>query len=56
MAALLPARDLRSTLGKNIALVEEETGQSVWTTSPERAILMERETLEPPLEDAWRQP
>jgi hypothetical protein len=57
-AALLLARDRRSTIGKNIAKVEEETGQDVWTASPElvRAIMMERETVEPPPEDAWRLP
>ena len=57
-AALLQARDLRTTLGKNIAQVEKETGQDVWTASPElvRAILTERETAEPPPEDAWRLP
>jgi hypothetical protein len=34
-AALLQAMDRRSTLGKNIAMVEEENGQNVWTASPD---------------------
>ena len=58
MAVLLLARDLRTTVGRNLALVEELSGQDVWAASPERvrAILMERETVSAPTEDKWRLP
>ena len=42
-AALLVARDMRTTLAKNIAYVERV-----------RFLAMERETVVPPDEDAWR--
>ena len=55
-AALLSARDRRTTLGRNIALVEELSGQDVWAASPDRVLsaLIEHETVAPPLEDIWR--
>jgi hypothetical protein len=57
-AALLLARDMRSTLAKNIAYVEKVTGQDAWAASPQlvRTLAMERETVAPPDEDAWRLP
>ena len=57
-AALLTARDARTTLGKNISYLERLSGQDVWVASPTlvRTTIMERETLAPPSEDAWRLP
>ena len=57
-ASLLLARDLRTTTGRNVAIVEETSGQDVWAASPERVryAIMERETVFPPVEDAWRLP
>ena len=54
-AELMLARDLRTTLGRNIAVVEQLSGKDVWAASPElvRSTLMERETVAPPPEDAW---
>ena len=55
-AALLSARDRRTTLGRNIALVEELSGQDVWAASPDRvqSALIEHETVAPSQEDIWR--
>ena len=57
-AALLTARDARTTLGKNISYLERLSGQDVWAASPTlvRTTIMERETVAPPPEDAWRLP
>ena len=57
-AALLADRDMRSTLGRNISLVEEETGQDAWTVSSKlvRAVMMEKETVTPTPRDEWRLP
>ena len=56
--ALLCARDMRTTTGRNIHLVEEASGLSVWssTTAQVRRALIEKETVEVPLEDQWRVP
>ena len=57
-AALLLARDQRTTLAQNIAYIERLTGQDAWAASPElvRSIVMEREAAAPAPEDAWRLP
>ena len=54
--ALLCSRDLRTTTGKNIHVVEKASGLSVWcsTTGQVRRAIRERETVEVPPEDAWR--
>ena len=53
-AALLTARDARTTLGKNISYLERLSGQDVWAASPTlvRTTIMERETVALPPEDA----
>ena len=55
-AALLCARDMRTTLGRNISYIEELTGLDVWVTSPSRMrkTLVKLETVSPPPEDTWR--
>ena len=57
-AALLTARDARTTLGKNISYLERLSRQDVWAASPTlvRTTIMERETVAPPPEDVWRLP
>ena len=57
-AALLLARDKRSTLAKNIDYVEKVTGQDAWVASPQLvcSIVVERETVAPNEEDEWRLP
>ena len=57
-AALLCARDRRTSLGQNIAFIEELSGRDIWETSPDlmRSILSEKETVSPPQEDIWRIP
>ena len=57
-AALLLARDMRSTLAKNLAYVEELTGQDPWTASPEliRQLVTRKEAVAPPPQSAWRLP
>ena len=54
--ALLCARDLRSTTGSNIRLVEEASGLSVWssTTRQVRKAIKEKEMVVVPPEDSWR--
>ena len=56
--ALLCARDLRSTTGQNVRLVEEASGLSVWssTTRQVRKAVREREAVPVPPQDAWRVP
>ena len=56
--ALLCARDLSSTTGSNIRVVEEASGLSVWssTTRQVRRAIKEKETVAVPPEDAWRLP
>ena len=52
--ALLCARDLRSTTGSNIRLVEEASGLSVWssTTRQVRKAIKEKEMVVVPPEDS----
>ena len=56
--ALLCARDLRTTTGQNIRVVEEASGLSVWssTTRQVRKAVREREAVPVPPQDAWRVP
>jgi hypothetical protein len=58
VAALLAARDLRSSVGSNLALLREETGLDPWTCSPGelRAALLQAEAVPVPAADAWRVP
>jgi hypothetical protein len=58
VAALLAARDLRSSIGSNLALLRAESGLDPWTCSPGRlreALLRAEEVPVPPA-DAWRAP
>ena len=57
-AALLLARDIRTTLGRNITYEESLSNQDVWAASPQlvRSMIMEKETVTPSTEDAWRLP
>ena len=54
--ALLAARDLRTTTGANIRLVEQASGLSVWnsTTAQVRAAIRQKETVTVPAGDSWR--
>jgi hypothetical protein len=54
--ALLAARDLRSTLGSNLALVRELTGLDPWTAASSRlrAALEAVDRAEVPEQDSWR--
>ena len=56
VAALLAARDLRSSVGSNLALLRDETGLDPWTCSDGqlRAALLRAEEAPVPAEDAWR--
>ena len=56
--ALLCARDLRTTTGQNIRVLEEASGLSVWssTTRQMRKAVREREAVPVPPQDAWRIP
>ena len=56
--ALLCACDMRTTTGRNIHLVEEASGLSVWssTTAQVRRAIMQKETVGVALEDQWRVP
>ena len=58
VAALLAARDLRSSVGSNLALLREESGLDPWTCSlgQLRAALLRAEEVPVPAEDAWRVP
>ena len=49
---------MRSTLAKNLAYVEELTGQDPWTASPEliRQLVTRKEAVAPPPQSAWRLP
>ena len=54
----LAARDMRSTLRSNLALLREETGLDPWIVSPAhlRRELISAETSSIPAEDQWRVP
>ena len=58
VAALLAARDRRSSVGSNLVLLGEETGLDPWTCSwaQLRAGLLQAEEVPVPVEDAWRIP
>ena len=58
VAALLAARDIRSTVGSNLALIREETSLDPWTCSKGqlRAALLQSEVVPVKDEDAWRSP
>jgi hypothetical protein len=58
VAALLAARDLRSSVGSNLALLREESGLDPWTVAPGRlkAALLRAEETPVPAADAWRVP
>ena len=56
VAALLAARDLRSSAGSNLALLQEETGLDPWMCSVAqlRGALLQAEQVPVPPADAWR--
>ena len=56
--ALLCSRDLRTTTGSNIRVVEEASGLSVWnsTTAQVRRAVRQREIVAVPARDQWRLP
>ena len=56
VAALMAARDIRSSVGSNLALLREESGLDPWTcsTGQLRAALQQAEEVPVPEEDAWR--
>ena len=58
VAALLAARDIRSSTGSNLAMLREETGLDPWTCSKGqlRAALLQAEQVPVPAADAWRVP
>ena len=58
MLALLGARDIRSSLGSNLALIREMTGLDPWVAGRGqlRAALESVETREVPSQDEWRAP
>lgn len=58
VAVRLGARDIRSTVGANLALLRCETGLDPWVASPGqlRAALLEAERVDTPDSDAWRIP
>ena len=57
-AALLLARDRRTTLARNISYVASQTYRDPWTASPQlvRSVIQQREAVELPPEEAWRLP
>ena len=56
--ALLGARDIRSSLGSNLALIREMTGLDPWVVGRGqlRAALEAADMREVPMQDAWRVP
>ena len=56
MVANLAARDIRSNLGSNLALLREETGLDPWTVGPEqlKKALIDAEVVEVPRGEEWR--
>ena len=58
VVALLAARDLRSSLGSNLALVREETGLDPWVAGRGelRAALEAADRAPVPQQDSWRAP
>ena len=58
VAALLAARDLRSNLGSNLALVREVSGLDPWVAGRAhlRAALEAADRVPVPQQDTWRDP
>ena len=58
MVALLAARDIRSTVGSNLALVRMETGLDPWVAGRAelRAALEAADRASVPQQDSWRAP
>ena len=59
VSARLSARDIRSTVGSNLATLQKESGVlDPWTSSPGqlKAALLRSEAVQVPLQDAWRVP
>ena len=58
VVALLAARDVRSSLGSNLAIVREESGLDPWMESPARlrAALELADRVPVPQLDSWRAP
>ena len=58
VATRLAARDLRSSLGSNLSLLQEETGLNPWTVSPGqlKAALLQAEAATVPDDSTWRIP
>jgi hypothetical protein len=58
VAALLAARDIRSNLGSNLALVREVTGLDPWVVGRAelRAALEAADQAPVPQQDSWRAP
>ena len=58
IAALLGARDIRTTVGANLQLLKEETGLDTWQASPGeiRRKLKEKSEVKVPDQDMWRIP
>ena len=58
MVALLAARDLRSSLGSNLALVREVSGLNPWVAGRAhlRAALEDANRVPVPQQDSWRAP
>ena len=53
--ANISARDVRSTVGKNLHFISVESGKDPWNTSPGdlKSVLASQKT-EVPLQDKWR--
>ena len=58
VVALLAARDMRSSLGSNLALVRQESGLDPWRESLARlrAALEVADQVPVPQQDSWRAP
>ena len=58
VVARLAARDLRSSVGTNLALLQRETGLDPWVVGPGhlRAVLLDKARVVVPDQDKWRVP
>ena len=58
MMAVLTARDMGTVTGRNMRLIETETGLDLWVATPTmvRETLRVRESVSIPEEDQWRVP
>ena len=58
IVALLESRDLRSAVGSNLRLIEEETGLNPWQCSPGQLKMtsLENSKVEIQKQDEWRVP